>query len=1201
METAESRAKLANAIRTMQANGQSAQIPSLVSAYKVKYQSTPVPAPSERDTRITQGLPVSSDKRFERTGEATPNFGGEIVRSVVKPIARLGQNLTGKMDDNGKIDSRQSNYLGTVNPVGNSGNFGKDVLDSIGVGAEIGSNLVGGTGAGAVVKTGIKGAIKQGAVTGLKSGIGAGATYGLGAGLQDQKDKNVGQILGNTAIQAVKGGAIGGLAGGVLGGAIGAYGAVKKTPTEKIDNYLKKAFQGTTGEVEKLDKMAVGAKRGLERLSNELPNIKIADSKAPIGSGVTKQFNPKKASGNDWLSAVAKQRDDIAEIGRSAAENASRQGIKIDTTPAKALVMNAMKTGKIGKSAGQQLLNQLDNVDGDPLKLHQWIQDQVNIRHFKVSGDLKSSQIATVANDAGEIMRETLDTIVDRKGYAQAYGDNRDLYRLLISAAKKANRNIPFGDITSEAGLDAAISILTSNPAYMARTLASGIFKGVVGKVRNNRGLNAIRNATNTISKIPNETKMPSPFPKPQPPQPAGPFMPPAPKPGQPRIQQVSGRVINLPKRTQSAVDAQSLANLTAQKIAPPSKIPSKVSISKSVTPTKLPSKPVAKTDSLLQEAKKYKSAEEFATSNSHIFDRSGELVRVGDNVDFSYGGSEFKGKLVKVNNFDGSYETTSAKGKEFRDYSPEVTVEATENIYNKGGFLVHKKGDKFKVNAINLNEYKENYSPVKTKSQLTDIWNKANKPKLSLKDNRGFIATGFKNEGNLTTKILKDLEGKTTVSKQYILDATNRGELKQVERDITRQVLDTMPGNTVDVNEFADKIKSELLPLKVETKKFSKNGGSSTGSTKYESIALPDELRGNVANYKENIYESPIATSAGDVHFAGKAKNYFGHTRIEDMADNKTRRVIEVQSDLYQKGNLEREVDVKYRGIRIKDVEKQIADLEERIASEGGRFSRESDIKSLGEVKQLLKGLEQEKAVKMKEIAPLQQYNDPTAHFRMVREEIKKASQDGKTKLQFPTGETAMKIEGLGQGENRWFDVNYGTRVDTRSMKVGDEITHTNQLETNDVGSHWIITDVLGDGKFKAVPKDGLQRAVGDETDTMFTNTSDMLSYGEQHAKDYLDDYSETFDISGKVDTNNPIYKFYEKEVQKYLNKFGGKRVVDDKGVSWIEIPITKEQGISPVDAFGKIQISPLYAGAGLSLAGVAGAGAIKKRKNGK
>ena len=78
----------------------------------------------------------------------------------------------------------------------------------------------------------------------------------------------------------------------------------------------------------------------------------------------------------------------------------------------------------------------------------------------------------------------------------------------------------------------------------------------------------------------------------------------------------------------------------------------------------------------------------------------------------------------------------------------------------------------------------------------------------------------------------------------------------------------------------------------------------------RYENISLPDDTRGNVANYTEHIYESPIKTSAGGIHFADTgSKNYFGHTRIEDMADNKTRRVIEVQSDLYQKGNLEQEL----------------------------------------------------------------------------------------------------------------------------------------------------------------------------------------------------------------------------------------------------------------------------------------------------
>lgn len=61
-----------------------------------------------------------------------------------------------------------------------------------------------------------------------------------------------------------------------------------------------------------------------------------------------------------------------------------------------------------------------------------------------------------------------------------------------------------------------------------------------------------------------------------------------------------------------------------------------------------------------------------------------------------------------------------------------------------------------------------------------------------------------------------------------------------------------------------------------------------------------------------------------------------------------------------------------------------------------------------------------------------LQQYNDPTAHFRMIREELAQASQDGMRVVQFPTGDTAMKIEGLGSqntwvtpGVNRYIDEN--------------------------------------------------------------------------------------------------------------------------------------------------------------------------------
>ena len=467
-----------------------------------------------------------------------------------------------------------------------------------------------------------------------------------------------------------------------------------------------------------------------------------------------------------------------------------------------------------------------------------------------------------------------------------------------------------------------------------------------------------------------------------------------------------------------------------------------------------------------------------------------------------------------------------------------------------------------------------------------------------------GFIktATPYQETGNLTTKILKDLEGKTTVSKQYILDATNRGELKQVERDITRQVLDTMPDGPINVKDFADRVKAELLPLKVSsTNSRLRNDPNADeyfrNPNKYENITLPDELRGNVKNYKENIYESPIKTSAGSTHFSGQTNNYFGHTRIEDMADNKTRRVIEVQSDLYQKGNLERETQQATGIPRGNELYEKLNNMPENanLAKEYDTATpqRKKEIEAILE-KQPLK-LSPLRQHRVDELKKLSQYNDPTAHFRMVREEIKEAAQDGKTKLQFPTGETAMKVERLVDN-TQWrrqstYARNNYHRLTTDDLKVGANV--------NDGNTDWIITDVLGDGKFKAVPKNIVENSVGD----IFTldnsgDIEDALTYMNHHAKDALNMHQEQFDISDKVDTSNPIYKFYEKDLGKYLQKYGAKRIVDDKGVSWYELPITKEQGKAPVEAFGKVQLNPLLVGAGILGAGVIGTKALTNKK---
>jgi len=378
----------------------------------------------------------------------------------------------------------------------------------------------------------------------------------------------------------------------------------------------------------------------------------------------------------------------------------------------------------------------------------------------------------------------------------------------------------------------------------------------------------------------------------------------------------------------------------------------------------------------------------------------------------------------------------------------------------------------------------------------------------------------------DLSTKTLDKMKGRTSVSKQFISDLTNAPELKQAERQALRNALEG-EGDKIDVKKFADKVKAELLPLK----------RTSAGNVHRGLAELREAQRGNVAKYEEHVYQSPIKTSAGLKHFpkgtpreyfadewkdeggrvayeryrteaekefnSKNIENYFAHTRAEDMADGSTRRVIEAQSDLFQKRGLESEIT--------------------------------SDSK-------------------------LTPYRN-TWHERIVREEVKQAAKDGKTKLQFPTGETAMKIEGLGD-TSRWHSAGSNVQVTPENFKVGKEIY--NYVGGGNRENKWVITEVLGNGKFKAVPKDTWRR---------------RQIPGNERLDPRLE---ETFDISGKMDEDNPIFKFYEKEMGKFLkNKYAATRVTDKQGVSWYELNVKPEQGKLPVEAYAAL---PLGAGGAMS-----------------
>lgn len=471
----------------------------------------------------------------------------------------------------------------------------------------------------------------------------------------------------------------------------------------------------------------------------------------------------------------------------------------------------------------------------------------------------------------------------------------------------------------------------------------------------------------------------------------------------------------------------------------------------------------------------------------------------------------------------------------------------------------------------------------------IDDIKTNSQRGSVNIGAKVGLQDSKFGGFDDLTTTTLNNLKGTRAVQKRHIENLVKMPQIKQAEKDILNKVLAEYEGEIIPVQEFADKVKTYLLPL---------NRGKNSYS-RWESIHMDENLRGDVRNYSENIYESPLKTQGAVHHFSeDDFPNYFAHTRTEDVdsgyiypdqeaitkhladfeadlgiktidhngrtqyttirksdgerigayydteeeaiaaakkyePDNarhrlktevpaKTRRIVEMQSDLFQRGRLEREIptvktieaelepdvrDLKYNEENIdkykrflelmedgvfekegipfraadedqygywekyfkdwKPTPEQLAELKPRIdageISQGGmgfegqygfknyleakygidhsfwnyipEWSNKQEaiaftkgkVESMTEKMATLKQRvgDMQKQIENFTLTPEQQLKkdklDPyknTWHQRVLREEIKKAAEDGITELQVPTGKTAAQIEGYIGGE---------------------------------------------------------------------------------------------------------------------------------------------------------------------------------------
>jgi hypothetical protein len=525
-------------------------------------------------------------------------------------------------------------------------------------------------------------------------------------------------------------------------------------------------------------------------------------------------------------------------------------------------------------------------------------------------------------------------------------------------------------------------------------------------------------------------------------------------------------------------------------------------------------------------------------------------------------------------------------------------------------------------------------------------------------------IFKGFK---DYSTKIVEQMKDRALVSRQWIEDLTKQSGLKKPDIQVIREVLEEYPvKGKIAVQEFADKVKTRIVPLKARDVKTSVNAGEgdirrtlgSLGDTR-----LNYKLRGPTSDYGERVYESPIENAVRRHYNSDK---YFGHTSWEDVGayagvddykvievatgDNvywkiqapggqssgvfsspeeaseaikrsfegtpmteryiipsNTRRLIEIQSDYFQTGTLRRgsvfEDDIlilrqtddqdteimkmlmnKYQPEEILGREltpadfKRIEELSDHPITSQNRTTAGYAAFMKEEVPEEFARLKNEIISRAEEIEKKLSPYENDWFKRMIREEVKKAAQDGKTKLQFPTGPTAMEIERLGSRNRGRFRIpdEATNEMSMRNLQINDIKVGKEIRDSHMGGDHvWVIIEDLGDGEFMAAPRQRVHYIFGDPAKDKALKAArnqgmDTLTPDKKYSYDR--NYLETFDIGDKKDKEHTVYKFYDQQVAKFVKQLdpNAKVITDEQGVTWLEMDIKKSDAIDPVQVFG-------------------------------
>lgn len=761
METQETRARLAEGIRQLQSQGDTQGVSRLVSAYKNKYKS------ETRESRIQQGLPVSSGSRFRRTGAITPSGGGSLVRDVLQTPARLvatGRGFATGVKElaRGEFDTptqmyqpTKSKYFGNLDPIGARGGQQlapkEELKDAIAAGLDVGSFIPVGTGtklAAQVVKQPFKQAIKTTAKAFGREGIIQGALGSAGRSMQD--GDTFGETLGKTAVGA----AVGGLAGATIGvGTQALSRAFTKTPVEAIKQRAVEATSKALG---------ISGKRPIKQAS-------VQPEQYTRGLSTVRKyadnFDPKNSDNifDDTVKGLITAKDKVFQTYNNIAQQAGDAGVSVDTNPLQASLVKYVSgiTTAPKKQRAIRLLKELQdnfpNGKATPLEMQQYIK-LLNEELGGVAGGAERGAVGVVS-DFTKQARESLDTAVGRLGkeyqsfkdeYASLKAIEDSLVRQYQKVMRKKGSGLgEYADMISSA--EVLNGIISANPALIAK---GGLMRILSSKIKSlNDPETWLKRAFDEIDKAGDAFT-------PQARNRASQLQLPARSSSlNTQITGESTKPITIPKRLQSVADANSkairreggqeafgaIAGIETDEDGKVSFNPEKAALGLGVIGSikskagqslikKVGDKMKGVSDDLIQEAKKYKSAEEkqllnFVKKYKTVEGVKNELPRFDSLSDLAR-----PVRATNINNFP------RLKGDEIVTVYRGVSQNATGGVKagdwvtldektakNYSSIIQKKQIPKSDIVNPGIENDEYIYAPKEMQLQLEEIWKKAN------------------------------------------------------------------------------------------------------------------------------------------------------------------------------------------------------------------------------------------------------------------------------------------------------------------------------------------------------------------------------------------------------------------------------------------------------------------------------------------